>query len=582
MTRLRHALVFTAVAVAFADSSIVVLAVPEIVGEFDVDVGAASWVITAYNVAVVAAGALLIPVSVQIRTARLAAFAFAGFALASAGCAAATSFGLLVGCRTVQGAAAALLLVAALPLLGGRAGVRTWILAGTIGFAAGPALGGLLTEFFSWRSIFAVQAPLVALGLLALRRQAYPAEPEGGPRPPRAWLALATLGAVSAALVGALFLVVVLLVNGLGWQPLPAALVATTLPVLAGIAERAGLSLPARPAAVAGGILVTVGLATLAFLPGPRTSLIVAGLALCGIGLGLAAQPLGRLTLAREPLGSAGAWTVVARHAGLVVALVVVTPVLVSSLTDLKTDAEAVGGDLVLESQLPLAQKVPLLVDLAEATESVEADVPDLSPVFEPHETGLGVVTRLGNRLTDALHHLVTQAFRAPFLACAGFGVLASLLALGLGRTPGRVKLPAAAFVLAALVAGVIALASDFRLGALDEAPNADPCRAPSTFEGGGVDETTQRVALNALAGAACDLETSRASILRALASSEPLPWPRERLTDSVRRGLVDAVDAEREAGRLEGVLGVLLSAAAANAPLDWILDELGVPTEGG
>ena len=160
--------------------------------------------------------------------------------------------------------------------------------------------------------------------------------------------------------------------------------------------------------------------------------------------------------------------------------------------------------------------------------------------------------------------------------------MLASLLALGLGRTPGRVELPAAPFVLAALVGGVIALASDFRLGALDETPNADPCRAQSTFEGRGVDETTQRVALNSLAGAACDLETSRAAILRALASSEPLPWPRERLTDAVRRGLVGAVDAEREAGRLEGVLGALLSAAAANAPLDWILDELGVPSEGG
>ena len=583
MTRLRHVLVFTAVAVAFADSSIVVVAVPEIVVEFDVDVGAASWVITAYNVAVVAAGALLIPAAAHIRTARLAAFAFAGFALASAGCAAATSFGLLVGCRTVQGAAAALLLVVALPLLGGRAGVRTWILAGTIGFAAGPALGGLLTEFFSWRSIFAVQAPLVALGLLALRRQVFAVEPESGHRSRRAWLALATLGAISAALVGALFLVVVLLVNGLGWQPLPAALVATTLPILAGIAERAGLGLPARPAAVAGGVLVTVGLATLAFLPGPRTSLIVAGLALCGAGLGLAAQPLGRLALAGEPLGSAGAWTVVARHAGLVVALVAVTPILVSSLTDLETDAEAVGGDLVLESRLPLAEKVPLLIALAEATEEVGAEVPDLRPALEPFETGDGTVTRLGDRLTDAVQDLVTRAFRAPFLACAGFGLLTALLALGLGPTPGRLRTPAVAFVLVALIGGAAALVADFRLGALDERAQAsDPCKAESVFAGGGVDATTQRVALNALAGAACELETSRAAILRALASSEPLPWPREELTDAVRQGLVEAVEAEREAGRLEGVLGALLAAAAATAPLDWILDELGVPTEGG
>jgi MFS family permease len=583
LTRLRHILVLTAVAVAFADSSIVVLAVPEIVGEFDVGVGSASWVITAYNVAVVAAGAALIPALARVRTPRLIAGAFGAFALASAGCAAATSFGLLVGFRAAQGVAAALVLVAALPLLGGRTGVRAWILAATIGLAAGPALGGFLTELFSWRSIFVVQAPLVAVGLLALRGRSFPPEPEGGPRPPRAWLADVILGAISAALVGALFLVVVLLINGLGWQPLPAALVATALPVFAGVAERLGRGLPARPAAALGGVLVAAGLATLGLLPGPHTSLIVTGLALCGAGLGLAAQPLGRLALAGEHPTREAAWTVVARHAGLVVALVVVTPVLVSSLTELETDAEAAGGDLVLESQLPLREKVPLLIALADATEDVEADVPDLRATFQAYETGDGTVTRLGDELTDVLHDLVTRAFREPFFACAGFGVLAALLALGLARTPGRVRGPAAAFAAVAVTGAAAALVASFSLGALDDAAAAaDPCRAESTFEGGGIDATTQRVALNALAGAACELETSRAAILRALTGSEPLPWPRERLADAVRAGLVAAVDAEREAGRLEGVLGAILSVAAANAPLDWILEELGVPTDEG
>jgi Major Facilitator Superfamily len=581
MTRFRHALVFTAVAVAFADSSIVVLAVPEIVSDLDVGVGSASWVITAYNLAVVVAGAALVAAGSRIRTGRLAAFAFAGFALASAGCAAAGSFELLVGFRAAQGVAAALLLVAGLPLLGGRAGTRSWILAATLGFAAGPALGGILTELFSWRSIFAAQAPLVAAGLVAVGRREHPAESGVGPRPAHAWLADATLGAISAALVGALFLVVVLLVNGLGWRPLPAALVATTLPVFAWVAERAGRGVPVRPAAAVGGILVAAGLATLGLLPGPRTSLIVAGLALCGAGLGLAAQPLGRLALAGEQLTREAAWTVVARHAGLVVALVVVTPVLVSSLTELETEAEAVGGDLVLEAPLPLSEKVPLLIDLARATEDVDADVPDLRAVFEPHETGEGVVTRLGEELTDVLDELVTRAFRDPFLACAAFGVLAAALAIGFGRTPGRVGAHAVAFVALGLAGATAALATEFGLGALDDpARAADPCRAPPVFQGSGVDATTQRVALHALASAACDLGTSRATILREVASSEPLPWPRGRLADALQDGLVDAVDAEEKAGRIGGVLAFVLRAAARNAPLDWILDRLGVPAE--
>ena len=43
-----------------------------------------------------------------------------------------------------------------------------WAFAGTIGAALGPALGGFLTQLFSWRSIFLVQAPLAALALVAI------------------------------------------------------------------------------------------------------------------------------------------------------------------------------------------------------------------------------------------------------------------------------------------------------------------------------------------------------------------------------------------------------------------------------
>jgi hypothetical protein len=50
-----------AVAVAFADSSIVVLALPELYGRFDTTIEGVSWVVTAYNAAVaVAALALLL------------------------------------------------------------------------------------------------------------------------------------------------------------------------------------------------------------------------------------------------------------------------------------------------------------------------------------------------------------------------------------------------------------------------------------------------------------------------------------------------------------------------------------------
>ena len=41
-------------------------------------------------------------------------------------------------------------------------------MAGTIGAAAGPALGGVLTQLFDWRAIFVVQVPLALVALAAM------------------------------------------------------------------------------------------------------------------------------------------------------------------------------------------------------------------------------------------------------------------------------------------------------------------------------------------------------------------------------------------------------------------------------
>ena len=49
---MRRAAVAAAVAIAFADSSIVVLALPELYGRFHASIVGVSWVITAYNAAV--------------------------------------------------------------------------------------------------------------------------------------------------------------------------------------------------------------------------------------------------------------------------------------------------------------------------------------------------------------------------------------------------------------------------------------------------------------------------------------------------------------------------------------------------
>ncbi len=51
----RSGALVAAVAIAFADSSIVVLALPELLRQYDVSINAVAWVITGFNVALAVA-----------------------------------------------------------------------------------------------------------------------------------------------------------------------------------------------------------------------------------------------------------------------------------------------------------------------------------------------------------------------------------------------------------------------------------------------------------------------------------------------------------------------------------------------
>ena len=180
--------VAAAVAIAFADSSIVVLALPELYGRFQTSIEGVAWVVTAYNLAVAVTALALVPLVRRLDAGALLGAGLAVFLAASVGCAVAGSLGFLIGARAVQGVGAALLLAGSLPVLAAltgsaAAGVRVWILAGTFGLAVGPALGGVLTQAFDWRAIFAAQAPVAALGLLGVvRSRARPVAAES-PRP---------------------------------------------------------------------------------------------------------------------------------------------------------------------------------------------------------------------------------------------------------------------------------------------------------------------------------------------------------------------------------------------------------------
>ena len=141
------------------DVTIVNIALPSAQHDLGASDASRQWVITAYTLAF--GSLLLLGGRIADYTGRKRAFliGLAGFAIASALGGAATTFGMLLGARTLQGAFGALLAPAALSLLAvnftdpdERAkafGIFGAIAAG--GGAVGLLLGGLLTEYLDWR-----------------------------------------------------------------------------------------------------------------------------------------------------------------------------------------------------------------------------------------------------------------------------------------------------------------------------------------------------------------------------------------------------------------------------------------------
>jgi DHA2 family methylenomycin A resistance protein-like MFS transporter len=136
------------------------------------------WVLNAYTI--VFAALLLTGGAMGDRfgAKRLYQIGLALFTGASLLCSLAPSVAALVALRMLQGVGAAVMLPASLgllshafPNLGERTrAVSFWASIVSLGFAAGPALGGALTSMFGWRSIFLVNVP-VGLFALALVRQ---------------------------------------------------------------------------------------------------------------------------------------------------------------------------------------------------------------------------------------------------------------------------------------------------------------------------------------------------------------------------------------------------------------------------
>ena len=434
-----------AVALAFADASIVVLALPQIVGQLHTSISHVPWVIMAYNVALIATAVAVIPLADRVASPRVLMAGLTMFGLASIGCGAAGSIGELVPLRAMQGVGGALLLCASLPVVAatarpGESPSSGWSTAAAIGMAVGPAAGGVLTQLFDWRSIFFAQAPVAALavalvGAVHLRSDQPAASAPDRPEDSRSDLdplmANAGLALLSAALIAALFLVVLALIDAWLLQPIAAAAVVSAIPITTVLAGRAvrGHSLIVSAAVGAG--LVAVGLVGLSLLTHRQVGGVIVMLALVGTGLGLAFPPLTAAALRTGgPASARAAKTVAARDAGIVVGLLILTPIFVHQLNRAPDRALPAATTAVLTAPIPDSLKSSLAPELlADYRRTPQGQVPDFGPTFaqagahatRPERTAL---SDLHQQLDSIVQRAITSAFRLPLRCGAIFAVL--------------------------------------------------------------------------------------------------------------------------------------------------------------
>jgi MFS family permease len=435
------------VALVLADSAVVTLALPDILVHLHTTVGQVAWVLIAFNLVL---GLVVVPTAVvftRVRPRVLTAAGIAVFAISSAWCALAGSIEVLITARCLQAVGGAFALIGCLELLvavyGERRGVATWVVAGVVGTATGPVAGGLLTQAFSWQAIFVVQVPCAALAVAAaLSVRGVPVPESDRDRPavrPNVVLAL-----LSAALTAALFLLVLLLVQGWGRSPATAALTVSVVP-LAALAARPLARLLRAPDQVevsVGCFLIAGGLVGLAIPPSAALVWTIAPQALVGLGLGLTVDRLTSSAMElRLPRVRHAGWTIGARHVGIVLGLAILTPVFTANLYDAQKPAQEAITSLVLDAPLPPADKIAVARALGDELSSQQGRIPDLHHAFrtldlDPQERP--AATRLERDLDAQLERAATRAFRDSFLIGAGLALLALLIVVAPHRRVSR------------------------------------------------------------------------------------------------------------------------------------------------
>ncbi|HJQ29667.1 MAG TPA: MFS transporter, partial [Rubrobacter sp.] len=164
-------------AMAFIDSTVTSVALPQIQERLGATAVDAQWIVESY--ALFLSALILVGGSLGDHYGRKRIFSLgiAIFTIASVWCALSTNPEMLIMARAVQGVGGALLVPGSLSIISasfegeqrGKA-IGTWAGLSGVTTALGPVLGGFLVEHVSWRAAFFINVPLAVVVLLIVRR----------------------------------------------------------------------------------------------------------------------------------------------------------------------------------------------------------------------------------------------------------------------------------------------------------------------------------------------------------------------------------------------------------------------------
>ena len=395
----------------------------------------------------------------------------------------------------------------------------------------------------------------------------------------------AALLLVAGGLVAALFLVVLLLVDGWGMSPAAAGLVVTVMPLTA---IAVGRLRPRRLGAVqgvaCGVILLAGGLAALALLPSAGWAWTIPPQILVGAGLGLTVGGLTELALRGRPDQVVhGGWTLSARHAGVVLGLVLLAPVLTTALDENRDEAIRAGAAIVLDSEIPPLDKLGVAQDV-------------LAEVDRSRDAGELPRRRARPRGPTRRRRRVARARRgAPGAARSGGDerllrpVPARRSAHALRLDPARLRTEAERREPYAAVSRrdrsrrrrrrpYAALGG----GQFEPTPVADPCQIRDRADAEGLGETIERIALEPWTASRASWACRARTLVLALRSEEAFDAfaaehgiERDAAEQAIRDGLVRAVDDAEQDGTLPDSPAPLVRKAAESVPPWLILETL-------